>query len=104
MNWLLVFVPIAGALEWLSPQRHLLVLGAAMLAGGMRHPEQHFNVSGARSQATLLTLAAIALILPAAYESVSGTPPRGLGFVSLSISIVLLLVYALFLAYSLITH
>ena len=26
----------------------LLVLGAAMLAGGMRYPEQHFNPAGAR--------------------------------------------------------
>jgi Ca2+:H+ antiporter len=39
----------------------LLVLGASMLAGGLRHPEQHFNPAGARSQATMLTLAAIAL-------------------------------------------
>ena len=30
----------------------LLVLGAAMLAGGLRHSEQHFNPSAARSQAT----------------------------------------------------
>src|SRR5580704_19509666 len=30
----------------------LLVLGAAMLAGGLRHPEQHFNPAGARSQST----------------------------------------------------
>src|SRR5260370_1305193 len=48
----------------------LLVLGAAMFAGGLRHPEQHFNAAGARSQATMLTLAAIALILPAAFEAV----------------------------------
>jgi len=37
----------------------LLVLGAAMLAGGLRHSEQHFNAIGTRSQATMLTLAAI---------------------------------------------
>ena len=37
----------------------LLVLGAAMFAGGLRHPEQHFNPAGARSQATMLTLAAM---------------------------------------------
>ena len=37
----------------------LLVLGAAMLAGGLRHNEQSYNVAGARSQATLLTLAAM---------------------------------------------
>src|SRR5579863_2477188 len=29
----------------------LLVLGAAMLCGGLRRPEQHFNPAGARSQA-----------------------------------------------------
>ena len=57
----------------------LLVLGAAMLAGGLRHPEQHFNASGARSQATLLTLAAIALILPAAYNVTAGGNPPGAG-------------------------
>ena len=83
----------------------LLVLGAAMLAGGLRHSEQHFNASAARSQATLLTLAAIALILPAAYKSAVATSfPEGLGFFSVSISVVLLVVYALFLVFSLITH
>jgi Ca2+:H+ antiporter len=39
----------------------LLVLGASMLAGGWR-----------RSEATMLTLAAIALVLPAAYRSLLG--------------------------------
>jgi Ca2+/H+ antiporter len=29
----------------------LLVLGAAMWAGGLRHPEQHFNPAGAISEA-----------------------------------------------------
>lgn len=83
----------------------LLVLGAAMFAGGVRHREQQYNPAGARAQATLLTLAAIALILPAAY---SGLLPegatRGIGFVSVSISIVLLAVYVLFLLFSLRTH
>jgi Ca2+:H+ antiporter len=42
----------------------LLVLGAAMLAGGLRHrPEQTFNAPGARSQATMLTLVVVALVL-----------------------------------------
>jgi Ca2+:H+ antiporter len=81
----------------------LLVLGAAMLAGGLRHPEQHFNASGARSEATLLTLAAIALILPAAYNVTAGGK-GGLVFLSVSISGVLLAVYVLFLVYSLVTH
>src|SRR3954454_13829267 len=36
----------------------LLVLGAAALAGGLRHKRQTFNRTGACSQAPLLTLAA----------------------------------------------
>lgn len=83
----------------------LLVLGASMLAGGLRHTEQHYNVSGARAQATLLTLAAIALILPAAYARlVADHMPPELGFISVSISVVLLIVYGLFLVFSLVTH
>jgi Ca2+:H+ antiporter len=82
----------------------LLVLGAAMLAGGLRHPEQHFNPAGARSQATMLTLAAIALILPAAFQVATGATAESLGRLSVSISLVLLVVYLLSLAFALITH
>ncbi|WP_044874513.1 calcium/proton exchanger [Pseudomonas sp. LFM046] len=83
----------------------LLVLGAAMLAGGLRHREQQYNASAARSQATLLTLAAIALILPAAYNAAIATrAPQGLQSLSTTISYVLLVVYGLFLVFSLITH
>jgi Ca2+:H+ antiporter len=82
----------------------LLVLGASMLAGGLRRPEQHFNPAGARSQATMLTLSAIALILPAAFQAAAGTTAEGLGRLSVSISAVLLLVYLLYLAFALVTH
>ena len=72
----------------------LLVLGASMLAGGLRHSEQTYNAAGARSEATLLTLAAIALILPyATYNNLVGALEHGLWFISISISIVLLVVY-----------
>ncbi|UYN93332.1 MAG: calcium/proton exchanger [Enhydrobacter sp.] len=83
----------------------LLVLGAAMLAGGLRHREQRFNADGARTQATMLTLAAIALILPAAYQEAvgaEGTP--SLLWLSVGMSVVLLVVYGLFLTFSLRTH
>jgi Ca2+:H+ antiporter len=81
----------------------LLVFAAAMLAGGMRYPEQRFNPLGARSQATMLLLAAIALILPAAFESVEGTTVM-LHRLSISMSVFLLVVYGLYLVFSLITH
>ncbi|MCB4769613.1 calcium/proton exchanger [Ancylobacter sp. Lp-2] len=83
----------------------LLVLGAAMLAGGLRYKEQHFNVVGVRSQATMLTLAAIALITPAAYNAVTDDVAADYqGILSVSISVILLAVYASFLLFSLRTH
>lgn len=84
----------------------LLVLGAAMLAGGLRNaPEQKFNSAGARSQATMLTLAAIALVLPAAYQRLLGSESAApLAQLSLWISGVLLAVYAANLVFALKTH
>ena len=68
----------------------LLVLGGAMLAGGMHRPEQRYNPAGARSQATMLTLAAIALVIPAAFRAADGATAEGLGRLSVSLSVVLL--------------
>jgi Ca2+:H+ antiporter len=83
----------------------LLVLGASMLAGGLGRSEQHYNPAGARSQATMLTLAAIALIIPAAYRVMAGdTPGSGLGVISVWMSLVLLAVYGANLIFSLVTH
>src|SRR5437868_7981842 len=67
----------------------LLVLGAAVLAGGIKHKQQRFNTTGARAQVTLLTLAAIALIMPAAFHYLAG-PDAGVreDHMSLEISMV----------------
>ncbi|MBC7928222.1 MAG: calcium/proton exchanger [Bryobacteraceae bacterium] len=83
----------------------LLVLGASILAGGLKFETQQFNAKGARTQATTLTLAAIALILPAAFHYLS-QPANILleNDLSLDISIVLLLTYALSLWFTLRTH
>src|SRR3954468_23799394 len=83
----------------------LLVLGAAVFAGGVKHKEQRFNAVGARAQSTLLTLAAIGLIMPAAFHYLAG--PRAQvreGSLSLEISIVLLFAYGAHLFFSLHTH
>ena len=80
----------------------LLVLGAAMLAGGLGRSEQHFNAAGARSHATMLVLAAITL-LPVAFQVAAGTTAEGLSRLSVSISVVLLLVYLLYLVFALVT-
>jgi Ca2+:H+ antiporter len=83
----------------------LLVLGAAVLAGGLKHKHQKFNITGARAQATLLTLAAIALVMPAAFHALAG-PDAGIreDRLSLGISLVLLAAYGLHLVFSLGTH
>jgi Ca2+:H+ antiporter len=179
MNWLLLFVPAAFALEHFAPGRHLLVflaaalaivplaalmgratehlaertgagvggllnatfgnaaemiiafaalraglhdmvkaslagailgnalfaLGLAMLGGGLRHHEQRYNAAAARSQATMLTLAVIALIVPAAYRAAAGAASSGqVTALSTAVCIALLAIYALNLVYSLITH
>ena len=83
----------------------LLVLGAAVLAGGLKHKHQRFNATGARAQSTLLTLAAIALVMPAGFHSLAG-PGEYVreDRLSLGISFVLLAAYALHLVFSLSTH
>lgn len=83
----------------------LLVLGAAMLAGGFRFNVQNYNALAARSQATMLTLAAIALMGMAVFRSLVGTGNAKLDTnLSVAIACVLLVVYALNLFFELITH
>src|ERR1700761_8857728 len=50
----------------------LLVLGASAPAGGLRFPKQQFNRTASSSQAVLLTLAAIGLIIPASFHHLHG--------------------------------
>jgi Ca2+:H+ antiporter len=83
----------------------LLVFGAAALAGGLKYKDQRFNVTAAREQATLLTLAAIALIMPAAFHALAGPGIRVReDRISIGISVVLLAAYAAHLWFSLHTH
>lgn len=83
----------------------LLVLGASMLGGGLKVPIQEFNPAGARTRATQLTLAAIALVIPAVYHQLAGGAGAAReGALSLEISVLLLIVYGLALVFSLHTH
>jgi Ca2+:H+ antiporter len=82
----------------------LLVLGASMLAGGIGRTEQKYNAAAARSQATMLTLAVIALIVPAALRATSGVAEGSVGTLSVLVSVTLLGGYALNLLFSLGTH
>jgi Ca2+:H+ antiporter len=82
----------------------LLVLGAAMLAGGLRFQSQHYNVTAARSQTTMLLIAAISLIVAGAFRDVVEPGAGKLMGLSLAIAAVLLVVYVCNLVFSLITH
>src|SRR5213080_2954887 len=50
----------------------LLVLGAAMFFGGWKREKQTFNRTMAHSQAAMLLLALVAVVMPALYELIGG--------------------------------
>jgi Ca2+:H+ antiporter len=93
----------------------LLVLGAAMLAGGIGRDKQRFSKTGASIQTSMLMLAAAALLMPAIFELVEGQglPSPGAESVhyggtvehlSLAVAIVLMATYVIGLFFSLKTH
>jgi Ca2+:H+ antiporter len=83
----------------------LLVLGASIVVGGLKHRSLKFNRAAATMSATLMALSAIALLVPALFHWVthgaSKTSERNL---SLEISIVLFITYILSLIFTLKTH
>lgn len=85
----------------------LLVLGASMLAGGLRYQTQSFNRTAATTSATLLALAAISLVVPAVFHfsaGVGGHTAPNEEKLALAISIVQITTYVLSLVFSLKTH
>ena len=50
----------------------LLVMGAAMLVGGLKRPSQTFNSTAANVQSSMLLLAAVALVMPTIFQLVAG--------------------------------
>jgi Ca2+:H+ antiporter len=93
----------------------LLVLGAAMLFGGLKRDKQTFSRTTASIQTTMLLLAGAALVMPAIFELVEGQglPSPGAETVnygptvehlSLAVAIVLIATYVAGLFFSLKTH
>jgi len=89
----------------------LLVLGASLLAGGLKYPVQRFNRTAAGIGSTMMALAAIGLIVPAMFHALldqRGMPGDEMHFleheVSVGVSLILLAAYGLTLIFSLITH
>ncbi|NDJ21669.1 calcium/proton exchanger [Nostoc sp. B(2019)] len=83
----------------------LLVMGLSMLLGGLRHKEQTFQPIVARVNASSMNLAVIAILLPTAMKfSSQGIGEETLQDLSVAVAVVLILVYALTLLFSMKTH
>jgi len=85
----------------------LLVLGCSFLAAGFKRPESVFQVTAAQTSSSLMTLACITLVIPAAYKITLPNElddERGILLISRGTSILLLLVYCAYLYFQLKSH
>ncbi|HEY4426932.1 MAG TPA: calcium/proton exchanger [Solirubrobacteraceae bacterium] len=93
----------------------LLVLGAAMLAGGWRRVRQTFSRTAAQTQSGMLVVTVAALILPAVFRIIHGGALPGVATIrtsfghelehlSVGVSLVLIATYLAGLLFSLRTH
>jgi Ca2+:H+ antiporter len=89
----------------------LLVLGASIIAGGLRYRKQRFNRTAATMGATLLALASVALVMPAFFHHLAlrrpdfgEAGPRRVAVLSEEIAAVLAAIYLLSLVFTLVTH
>ncbi|MCC6626997.1 MAG: calcium/proton exchanger [Chloroflexi bacterium] len=83
----------------------LLVLGAAILVGGLRNGVQRFDSREAGRNSVMMLLATVSLVLPASVQAiVEGTTPNPallVEEVSLAVAIVLFLLYLAYIIYGL---
>ncbi len=101
-EYMLVKASIAGAIV----TNTLFMLGASFLLGGLKHHVQEFNRGSARLQASLLFLATVALLIPSLNRE-AGPGSSQAAFVqtlSLGLSVLLIVAYALGMLFSLKTH
>jgi Ca2+:H+ antiporter len=79
----------------------LLLIGLSMVFGGLKYKEQKFNKDSAGLSSTMLMIAVVGLGLPSLYNLLTAKPTHAL---SLSVSIVMGIIYILGLIYTLFTH
>jgi len=100
-QYTLVKASIAGAIV----TNTLFMLGACFLLGGLKHHTQEYNRAGARMQAGLLFLATVALLFPSAISGVQESArAEFMTQLSLGLAVLLIVVYALGMLFSLKTH
>ncbi len=100
-QYMLVKASLAGAIV----TNTLFMLGGSFLLGGLKHHIQDFNRVNARFQASLLFLATIAILVPSLVSEVDRVPsPDVFHHLSLGLAVLLVVVYALGMLFSLGTH
>jgi len=100
-EYMLVKASIAGAIV----TNTLFMLGASFLLGGLKHHVQEYNRVTARVQAGLLFLATVALLVPSAIAAADSAEKVAIvQDLSLGLSVLLIVAYALGMLFSLKTH
>ena len=100
-QFVLVKASIAGAIV----TNTLFMLGVSLFLGGLKYHEQEFNRISARMQSALLFLATVALLVPSAISQADSV--AGAEFtqkLSVGLSVLLIVAYALSMFFSLMTH
>ena len=83
----------------------LLVTGLAMLVGGLKYSEQSFQETMVRTNGAAMTLAVMAMALLASLIGTSGIDdPVAIHGLSMTVAIILIVIYFLTLIFSLATH
>jgi Ca2+:H+ antiporter len=82
----------------------LLVLGASFFAGGLRFKEMKFSAAAAGTGVASMALAVAAVLLPAIYAHGAHPTEFRIEAVSIGVAIVLLVMYAASLVFTLVTH
>ncbi len=83
----------------------LLAMGLSMFLGGLKYKEQEFKPIVAQVSGSSMTLAVIAILLPTmAYYSAGRSEQFAVEQLSIAVAIILIIVYALTLLFSLKTH
>jgi Ca2+:H+ antiporter len=99
-QYMLVKASVAGAIV----TNTLFMLGASFLLGGLKYHVQEYNRASARTQAGMLFLATIALLIPSAISEVdSGAAAFGQKL-SVGLAVLLIVAYGLGMLFSLKTH
>jgi len=82
----------------------LLVLGAAFFAGGLRFRELRFSAAAAGTGVASMAIAFAGVLMPAIYARGAHPTEFRIEAVSIAVAVVLLIMYAASLVFSLVTH